>query len=139
MLPSKLHAHPPRPSMADPNLQAEVLTASVRVNGTEAEATLRGGELTWRPADTGGGGEGQERGLELESEVLGCRVDGRKLKLATFTASGGGDGKGGGGDGNRRREEVVVEMETEDAALRWGDIIRDCLASLGNQYQLLLC
>ncbi|ONM58449.1 Sphingosine kinase 1 [Zea mays] len=138
MLPSKLHAHPPRPSMADPNLQAEVLTASVRVNGTEAEATLRGGELTWRPADTGGGGEGQERGLELESEVLGCRVDGRKLKLATFTASGGGDGKGGGGDGNRRREEVVVEMETEDAALRWGDIIRDCLASLGRPKKLFI-
>jgi hypothetical protein len=33
----------------------------------------------------------------------------------------------------------VVEMENEDAAVRWGDAIRDRFASLGNQYQLLLC
>jgi sphingosine kinase len=124
--------------MADPQPQAEVLTETVRVNSTEAEATLMGGELAWRPAGSGNG-EGQERRLELESEVLGCRVDGRKLKFATFAASGGGNGKGGGGDGNRRREEVVVEMENEDAAVRWGDAIRDRFASLGNQYHLLLC
>ena len=124
--------------MARPQPQAEVLTESVRVNSTEVEATLRGGELAWRPAG-GGNVEGQERRLELDSEVLGCRVDGRKLKFATFAASGGGNGKRGGGDGNRRRGEVVVEMENEDAAVRWGDAIRDRLASLGNQYQLLLC
>lgn len=120
--------------MADPQPQAEVPTESVRVNSTEVEATLRDGELVWRPA-AGAGGEGQERRLELESEVLGCQVDGRKLKVATFAASGGDNGKGGGGDGNRRRGEVVVEMENEDAAVRWGDAIRDRLASLGNQYQ----
>jgi sphingosine kinase len=122
--------------VADPQPQAEVLTESARVNNTEVEATLRGGELAWRPAG-GGIGEGQERRLELESEVLGCRVDGRKLKFVTFAARGGGNGKAGGGDGNRRRGEVVVEMENEDAAVRWGDIIRDRLTSLGNQYQLL--
>ncbi|KAJ1291437.1 hypothetical protein BS78_02G315500 [Paspalum vaginatum] len=134
--------------MADPQPQAEVLSESVRVNGTAAEATLAGGELAWRPA--GGGGEGKERRLELDSEILGCRVDGRKLKFATFAsrtgANGerpsslarGGGGKGGGGDRNRRRGEVVVEMETEDAAARWGDGIRDRLASLGRPKRLFI-
>ncbi|CAD6217606.1 unnamed protein product [Miscanthus lutarioriparius] len=123
--------------MARPQPQAEVLTESVRVNSTEVEATLRGGELAWRPAG-GGNGEGQERRLELESEVLGCRVDGRKLKFATFAASGGDNGKGGGGAANRRRGEVVVEMEDEDAAVRWGNAIRDRLASLGRPKRLLI-
>lgn len=134
--------------MADPQPQAEVLTESVRVNGTAAEATLTGGELAWRPA--GGDGQGKERRLELESEVLGCRVDGRKLKFATFAASAGGNGerpsalacggggKAGGGDRNRRRGEVVVEMENEDAAARWGDSIRDRLASLGRPKRLFI-
>jgi sphingosine kinase len=124
--------------MADHQPQVEVLTESVRVNGTKAEATLVGGELVWRPA-AGGNGEGQERRLELESEVLGFQMDGKQLKFATFAASGGGNGKGGGGDGNRRRGEVVVEMENEATAVRWGVVISDRLASLGNQYQLLLC
>lgn len=132
----------PRPiiPMADPQPQPEALTEPARINGAAAEATLSGGELAWRPAAAGGGGgEGQERRLELESGVLGCRVEGRKLRVATFAASGGGDGerpsaapsggvgKGGGGGG-----EVVLEMESEDAAARWGDAIRDRLASLGN-------
>jgi sphingosine kinase len=127
--------------MADPKPQAEALAGPARINGAASEATLSGGELAWRPA---GGGEGQERRLELESEVLGCRVEGRKLRVATFSASGGGDGerpsalacggggKEGGGDGSRRRGEVVMEMESDDAAERWGDAIRDRLASLGN-------
>lgn len=125
--------------MADPQPQLEALSEPARINGAAADATLSGGELTWRPA--GGGGEGQERRLELESEVLGCRVEGRKLRVATFSASGGGDGErpsapacggGGKGDGSRRRGEVVLEMESDDAAARWADAIRDRLASLGN-------
>ncbi|PUZ72488.1 hypothetical protein GQ55_2G398100 [Panicum hallii var. hallii] len=133
--------------MADPQPQAEALAGPARINGAASEATLSGGELAWRPA---GGGEGQERRLELESEVLGCRVEGRKLRVATFSASGGGDGerpsalacggggKEGGGDGNRRRGEVVMEMESDDAAERWGDAIRDRLASLGRPKRLFI-
>ncbi|CAD6217620.1 unnamed protein product [Miscanthus lutarioriparius] len=108
--------------MARPQPQAEVLTESVRVNSTEVEATLRGGELAWRPAG-GGNGEGQERRLELESEVLGCRVDGRKLKFATFAASGGDNGKGEegpriGGEGGRG-----------------GDGGRGCRGAVGERHQ----
>jgi sphingosine kinase len=127
--------------MADPQTGTEVLTESARVNGTEADATLSGVELAWCPQ---GGGEG--RRLELESEVLGCLVEGRKLNLAIFSsgcgdgertsplACGGGKGGGGAGDGRtrRRRGEVVLEMESDDAAAQWGDAVRDRLASLGN-------
>nr|TKW35302.1 hypothetical protein SEVIR_2G364000v2 [Setaria viridis] len=117
--------------MADPQPQAEALTEPARINGAAAEATLSGGELAWRPAAAGGGGgEGQERRLELESEVLGCRVEGRKLRVATFAASGGGDGE--------RPSAVVLEMESEDAAARWGDAIRDRLASLGRPKRLFI-
>nr|CAB3454653.1 unnamed protein product [Digitaria exilis] len=125
--------------MADPQPQLEVLAEAARINGAAAEATLSGGELAWRPAAAGG--EGKERRLELESEVLGCRVEGRKLRVATFSTNSGGGGerptalacggggKGGGGDGNRRRGEVVLEMESDDATARWADAIRDRLAS----------
>ncbi|CAN6219241.1 unnamed protein product [Urochloa humidicola] len=136
--------------MADPQLQAEALAEPARINGAAAEATLSGGELAWRPVAGGGGGEVQEWRLELESEVLGCRVEGRNLRVATFAGSGGGDGerasalacggggKGGGGDGSRRRGEVVLEMESEDAAARWGDAIRDRLAGLGRPKRLFI-
>nr|CAB3458335.1 unnamed protein product [Digitaria exilis] len=132
--------------MADPQPQFEALAGAARINGAAAEATLSGDELAWRPA--GGGGEGKERRLELESEVLGCRVEGRKLRVATYSASGsgggerptalacGGGGKGGGGDGNRRRGEVVLEMESDDAAARWADAIRDRLASFETKRRL---
>jgi sphingosine kinase len=131
--------------MADPQQGTEVLTESARVNGAAAEVTISGCELAWRPP---GGEEG--RRLELESEVLGCRMDGRKLKLVTFSTGGGdgerasplacGGGKGGRGDGRtrRRKGEVVVEMESDDAAARWGDAVRDRLASLGNSFTTLL-
>ncbi|KAF8664483.1 hypothetical protein HU200_054658 [Digitaria exilis] len=122
--------------MADPQPQFEALAGAARINGAAAEATLSGDELAWRPA--GGGGEGKERRLELESEVLGCRVEGRKLRVATYSASGSGGGKGGGGDGNRRRGEVVLEMESDDAAARWADAIRDRLASFGRPKRLLI-
>ncbi|XP_062187759.1 sphingosine kinase 1-like [Phragmites australis] len=124
--------------MADTQSQPEVLAESVRINGAAAEATLSGGELAWRPGDGGG----IQRQLELESEVLGCRVEGRKLKVAIFASSGGdGDGGGakGGGEGTRRRRgEVVLEMESEDAAARWGDAMRDRLASLGRPKRLFI-
>ncbi|CAN6175833.1 unnamed protein product [Urochloa humidicola] len=136
--------------MADPQTpQADVLAEPARINGAAAEATLSGGELAWRPA-AAAGGEVQERRLELESEVLGCRVEGRNLRVATFAGSGSGDGerpsalacggggKGGGGDGSRRRGELVLEMESKDAAARWGDAIRDRLASLGRPRRLFI-
>jgi sphingosine kinase len=127
--------------MANPRTGTEVLAEPARVNGTEADATLSGVELAWRSR---GGGEG--RRLELESEVLGCRVEGRKLNLAIFSSGcgdgertspltcGGGEGGGGAGDGRTRRRlgEVVLEMESDDAAARWGGAVRDRLASLGN-------
>ncbi|TVU38410.1 hypothetical protein EJB05_11778 [Eragrostis curvula] len=132
--------------MADPQPPTDVLVESARVNGAAAEATLSGGELAWRPRDGG-----EERRLELESEVVGCRVEGRKLKLVTFSSCGGdgeqpsplacGGGKGGGGgDGKtrRRRGEVAVEMESEDAAARWGDALRDRLASFGRPKRLFI-
>jgi sphingosine kinase len=127
--------------MADHRTGTEFLAESARVNGTEADATLSGVELAWRPR---GGGEG--RRLELESEVLECRVEGRKLNLAIFSSGcgdgertspltcGGGEGGGGAGDGRTRRRlgEVVLEMESDDAAARWGGAAGDRLASLGN-------
>ncbi|KAL6656772.1 hypothetical protein ACP70R_004552 [Stipagrostis hirtigluma subsp. patula] len=129
--------------MADPQPQPEALACSARINGASTEAILSGGELSWRAA----GGEG--RRLELESEVLGCRVEGRKLRVSTFASGGGygerpsalacGGGKGGSGDGRRRRRgEVVVEMESEAAAAQWGDAIRDRLASLGRPKRLFI-
>jgi sphingosine kinase len=96
--------------MADHRTGTEFLAESARVNGTEADATLSGVELAWRPR---GGGEG--RRLELESEVLECRVEGRKLNLAIFS-SGCGDGErtspltcGGGGRGRRSRGREDAE------------------------------
>jgi sphingosine kinase len=118
---------------------AKALSEPVRVGGSAAEATLSGGELAWRP--TGGGGGGGEAGrLELESEVLGVRVDGRALRVATFArgddaaAAAARPATCGGGERRRERErerEVVVEMESEEAAAAWGDAMRDRLASLG--------
>nr|BAC20872.1 putative sphingosine kinase [Oryza sativa Japonica Group]BAD30563.1 putative sphingosine kinase [Oryza sativa Japonica Group] len=117
---------------------AKALSEPVRVGGSAAEATLSGGELAWRP--TGGGGGGGEAGrLELESEVLGVRVDGRALRVATFArgddaaAAAARPATCGGGERRRERErerEVVVEMESEEAAAAWGDAMRDRLASL---------
>jgi sphingosine kinase len=78
--------------------------------------------------------------LELESEVLGVRVDGRALRVATFArgddaaAAAARPATCGGGERRRERErerEVVVEMESEEAAAAWGDAMRDRLASLG--------
>ncbi|KAL6856118.1 hypothetical protein ACP4OV_018920 [Aristida adscensionis] len=131
--------------MADPQPQPEALSGPARINGAASEAALSGGELAWRAAG------GEERRVELESEVLGCRVEGRMLKVATFSGGGGGGdgerpsalacggGKGGGGDGvRRRRGEVVLEMESEADAARWGDAVRDRLASLGRPKRLFI-
>lgn len=126
-----------------PEPRAETLVEPVRVNGSAAEATLSSAELAWRPTgasrDSGG-----RRKLELESDVLGFRVEGRALKLATFTR-GDVTGAGrppsllgcGGGAEDRKRGEVAVEMESEEAAERWGDAIRDRFASLGNHHLIL--
>jgi sphingosine kinase len=92
------------------------------------EATLSGTELAWHP--TGAVHDGGEwRKLELESDVLGFQVEGRALKVATFPPSPLGCG---GGGGERKRGELVVEMESEEAAQRWGEAIGDCFAALGN-------
>uniref|UniRef100_A0A0D9X0C2 DAGKc domain-containing protein n=1 Tax=Leersia perrieri TaxID=77586 RepID=A0A0D9X0C2_9ORYZ len=127
------------PSEQEP--KAKALSESVRVGGSAAEATLSGGELAWRPS----GGGGERRSLELDSEVLGVRVDGRALKVATCARGdeaaaasrpvtcGGGRG---GGDGRVR--EVVVEMESEEAAATWGDAMRDRLAALGRPKRLFI-
>uniref|UniRef100_A0A0D3GSF6 DAGKc domain-containing protein n=2 Tax=Oryza TaxID=4527 RepID=A0A0D3GSF6_9ORYZ len=123
---------------------AKALSEPVRVGGSAAEATLSGGELAWRP--TGGGGGGGEAGrMELESEVLGVRVDGRALRVATFArgddaaAAAARPATCGGGERRRERErEVVVEMESEEAAAAWGDAMRDRLASLGRPKRLFI-
>uniref|UniRef100_A0A0E0I2D4 DAGKc domain-containing protein n=1 Tax=Oryza nivara TaxID=4536 RepID=A0A0E0I2D4_ORYNI len=123
---------------------AKALSEPVRVGGSAAEATLSGGELAWRP--TGGGGGGGEAGrLELESEVLGVRVDGRALRVATFArgddaaAAAARPATCGGGERRRERErEVVVEMESEEAAAAWRDAMRDRLASLGRPKRLFI-
>jgi sphingosine kinase len=63
-------------------------------------------------------------------------VEGRALKVATFAR--GDDARPpsplgcGGGGGERKRGELVVEMESEEAAQRWGEAIGDCFAALGN-------
>ena len=54
-------------------------TASVRVDGAPAEATLGGGELRWRRAGGGGGGAAGEWALSLERDVLGAGDKGRKI------------------------------------------------------------
>jgi sphingosine kinase len=132
---SKSMAYPQAGARGPPEPPAETLVETARVNGTAAEATLSGTELAWRP--TGAARDGSEmRKLELESDVLGFQVEGRALKVATFAK--GGEARtpsplgcrGGGGD--RKRGELVVEMESEDAAQRWGDAIGDRFAALGN-------
>uniref|UniRef100_A0A0E0LM81 DAGKc domain-containing protein n=1 Tax=Oryza punctata TaxID=4537 RepID=A0A0E0LM81_ORYPU len=130
------------PQSAAAGAGAKALSEPVRVGGSAAEATLSGGELAWRPSG-GGGGEG--RRLELESEVLGVRVDGRALRVATFARGDEaaaaarpatcGSGRGGGGG---RTREVVVEMESEEAAATWGDAMRDSLSSLGRPKRLFI-
>uniref|UniRef100_A0ACD5UMC2 Uncharacterized protein n=1 Tax=Avena sativa TaxID=4498 RepID=A0ACD5UMC2_AVESA len=135
--------------MADPEAgaggslepRAETLVESARVNGSAAEATFSGTELAWRPTGAVRDG-GVNRKLELESDVLGFQVEGRALKVATFAR--GEEARPpsplgcGGGGGDRKRGEVVVEMESEDAAQRWGDAIRDRFAALGRPKRLLI-
>uniref|UniRef100_A0ACD5UZC2 Uncharacterized protein n=1 Tax=Avena sativa TaxID=4498 RepID=A0ACD5UZC2_AVESA len=134
-------ADPEAGAGGSPEPRAETLVEPARVNGSAAEATLSGTELAWRPTGPVRDGGGSRK-LELESDVLGFQVEGRALKVATFTR---GDearpqsplGCGGGG-GDRKRGEVVVEMESEDAAQRWGDAIRDRFATLGRPKRLLI-
>ncbi|KAL5198621.1 hypothetical protein ABZP36_002133 [Zizania latifolia] len=122
------------------------MSGSVRIDDSAAEATLCGGLLAWGPSSGGG----ERRRLELDSEVLGVRVDGRALKVATFE-SGDEAGAwrssssrrpmacgGGRGGGDRRKGEVVVEMESEEAAATWGDAMRDHLALLGRPKRLFI-
>ncbi|KAG8099666.1 hypothetical protein GUJ93_ZPchr0013g34700 [Zizania palustris] len=122
------------------------LSQTVRIDGSAAEATFSAGALAWRPS----GGGGERRRLELDSEVLGVRVEGRALKVATFSSgdeAGAGRSSlssrplargGGRARGDRRKGEVVVEMESEEAAATWGDAMRDHLASLGRPKRLLI-
>lgn len=136
-------ADPQAGARAPPEPQADALVESVRVDGAAAEATLSDAELAWRPSGRVRDGAGRRK-LELESDVLGFRVDGRALKVATFARwdeAGVGRppsplGCGGAGGGDRRRGEVVVEMESEEAAERWGDAMRDRFVSLGNSLVL---
>ncbi|PNT74939.1 hypothetical protein BRADI_1g24730v3 [Brachypodium distachyon] len=138
-------ADPQAGARAPPEPQADALVESVRVDGAAAEATLSDAELAWRPSGRVRDGAGRRK-LELESDVLGFRVDGRALKVATFARwdeAGVGRppsplGCGGAGGGDRRRGEVVVEMESEEAAERWGDAMRDRFVSLGRPKRLFI-
>ncbi|XP_037484559.1 sphingosine kinase 1-like [Triticum dicoccoides] len=135
-------ADPQAKARGPPEPRAEALVEPVRFNGSAAEATLSSAELAWRT--TGAGRDsGGRRKLELESDVLGFQVEGRALKLVTFTR-GDVTGAGrppspvgcGGGAEDRKRGEVAVEMESEEAAERWGHAIRDRFASLGRPKRL---
>ncbi|CAM0906284.1 unnamed protein product [Alopecurus aequalis] len=133
-------ADPQAGARGSPEHQAETLVESVRVNGSAAEATLSGTELAWRPTSAVRDGGGRLK-LELDSDVLGFQVEGRALKVLTF-ASGDEAGASplgcGGRGGSRRRGEVVVEMESEEAAERWGDTMRDRFAALGRPKRLFI-
>ncbi|XP_047069905.1 sphingosine kinase 1-like [Lolium rigidum] len=134
-------ADPQAEARDPPEPQAETLVEPARVNGSTAEATLSGTELAWRPTGAVRDG-GERRKLELESDILGFQVEGRVLKVATFAR--GDDARPpsplgcGGGGGDRKRGEVVVEMESEEAAQRWGDAIGDRFAALGRPKRLLI-
>jgi hypothetical protein len=120
--------------------RAGAATASVRVDGAPAEATLGGGELRWRRATGGGRGAGK-RALSLEREVLGVEARGDAVVVRAFVAAGAsratscasGAGAGGRkGAGRRRRRDYVIEMpDGEGAAAAWCERMTRCLDSFG--------
>ncbi|PAN28140.1 hypothetical protein PAHAL_5G133900 [Panicum hallii] len=117
-------------------------TASVRVDGAPAEATLCGGELRWRR-----GGAAGERALSLEREVLGVEARGKEVVVRAFVAAGAararscasGAGTGGKGAGRRCRRDFVLEMtDGEGAAAAWGERLARCLDSFGGPKRLFV-
>lgn len=107
-------------------------TASVRVDGAPAEATLGGGELRWRRR----GAAGAERALSLEREVLGVEARGKEVVVRAFVAAGASRARscasGVGGAGRRCRRDFVLEMvDGEGAAAAWVERMTRCLDSFG--------
>lgn len=109
------------------------LTKSIRVNGVPAEASLAAdGTLRWRA------GDGDERCLAVESEMLGFQTEGQRITLRAFVGSYRGPSCGGGSFGKRTRRDYVLEMPTEEAALQWSQRLRDCIESLGKMQGLFV-
>lgn len=115
----------------------------IRVNGVTAEATLTraaaggglrgGGWLQWREI----GGQGRERCLELDREVLGVQREGRRVTVKAFVAGGGAAKRGGAGGGgkSRVRKDFALEAATEEAAEVWRAALQACIDTLGKGIQ----
>ncbi|CAL4961046.1 unnamed protein product [Urochloa decumbens] len=114
----------------------ERATASVRVDGAPAEATLGGGELRWRRAAGGGSGAAGERALSLEREVFGVQARGNVVVVRAFVVAAGAGGKAAG---RRRRRDFVLEMAGgEGAAAAWAERMTRCLDSFGRPKRLFV-
>ncbi|KAJ3670270.1 hypothetical protein LUZ60_010594 [Juncus effusus] len=113
----------------------EILTESVRINGAPCEARLAAnGDLTWCSA------AGEERRLSLDEEVLGIELRGTVLTVRAFIeevkeASCVGFGKK---EARRVRRDYVVELESEEAGMVWGDKLSLCLNDLGRPKRLFI-
>ncbi|CAA7409198.1 unnamed protein product [Spirodela intermedia] len=118
----------------------------IRVNGVTAEATLTraaaggglcaGGWLQWREV----GGQGRERCLELDREVLGVQREGRRVTVKAFVAAGGAAKRGGAGGGERSRvrKDFSLEAASEEAAEAWRAALQACIETLGRPKRLLI-
>ncbi|XP_038987701.1 sphingosine kinase 2-like isoform X2 [Phoenix dactylifera] len=110
---------------------ALTLTKRIRVNGVPAEASLAAdGTLRWRA------GDGGERCLAVESEVLGFEAEGQRITLRAFVGASRGASCGGVSFGKRTRRDYVLELPTEEPVLQWSQRLRDCIKSLETKYQL---
>ncbi|KAG1368192.1 hypothetical protein COCNU_14G006600 [Cocos nucifera] len=112
---------------------ALTLTKRIRVNGVPAEASLAvDGTLRWRA------GDGDERCLPVESEVLGLEAEGQRITLRAFVRSYREVSCGGGSFGKRTRRDYVLELPTAEAASQWSQRLRDCIKSLGRPKRLFI-
>ncbi|XP_038987700.1 sphingosine kinase 1-like isoform X1 [Phoenix dactylifera] len=112
---------------------ALTLTKRIRVNGVPAEASLAAdGTLRWRA------GDGGERCLAVESEVLGFEAEGQRITLRAFVGASRGASCGGVSFGKRTRRDYVLELPTEEPVLQWSQRLRDCIKSLGRPKRLFI-
>ncbi|XP_010905064.1 sphingosine kinase 1 isoform X1 [Elaeis guineensis] len=109
------------------------LTERIRVNGVPTESSLASnGTLRWK------GSDGGERCLTVESEVLGFEAEGLRITVRAFVGAFKGVSCGGGSFGKRTRRDYVLELPTEEAAIRWSERLRDCINSLGRPKMLFI-
>ncbi|WOL12975.1 sphingosine kinase 1-like [Canna indica] len=114
---------------------SKTLSAQVRLNRAAVDADLAAdGTLRW------GFGRG-EHCLNLESEVLGIDQEGGSIKIRAFleVPEGGFCGTGGAAGGRRRvRRDYLLEMPTQEEALRWSSRLKNFMDSLCRPKKLFI-